>query len=120
MQDQRRKLGSFGEAVALAHLTRAGLNEVARNWRGRGGEIDLIMRDGTTLVFVEVRTRRDGSAAESVGARKQSKLVALAYTYLAQHCDEQELEWRIDVVAIQLGRGGQVQHLDWVRDAVEQ
>lgn len=120
MPDTRKKLGDFGEVLALTHLSRAGLSEVARKWRCRSGEIDLVMQDGATLVFVEVRTRRDTGAAESVDARKQSKLAALAYSYLQHHRIPAETAWRIDVVAIQIGHRGQVERLDWLQHAVEE
>ena len=120
MPDTRKKLGDFGEAFALAHLLRSGLSEVACKWRCRRGEIDLVMQDGATLVFVEVRTRRDAVAAESVGARKQNKLAELAYSYVQHHRIPAETAWRIDVVAIQIGHRGQVERLDWVQNAVEE
>ena len=75
MRDIRRKLGDFGEQAAAAHLLRQGYALVARKWRCPAGEIDLLMRDGATLVFVEVRTRRGelvGLAEESVGRTKRS------------------------------------------------
>src|SRR2546421_10545993 len=85
MPDLRKHLGDFGEQAAAAHLLRQGYQLVARKWRCAGGEFDLVMSDGATLVFVEVRTRR-GEAAwgaeESVGRAKQDRLIALAYTYL--------------------------------------
>ena len=70
--------GETGEALAAAWLIRHGLRSLARNFRCRLGEIDLVMRDGDTLVFVEVRCRRDcgyGSALESVTAGKQRRLL---------------------------------------------
>ncbi|KAB8144552.1 YraN family protein [Chloroflexia bacterium SDU3-3] len=118
MPDRRRQVGNFGEQVALGYLLRQGLAEVARQWRCRGGEIDLVMREGETLVFVEVRTRRDGMALESVGAQKQARLMALAYSYLDAHPEEQGREWRIDVVGIWLGPGGAASDIEWLRSAV--
>jgi putative endonuclease len=78
--------GARAEAIAADYLTRRGLVIVARNFRTRHGEIDLIARDGDTLVFVEVRlrTRRDfGGAAASVTPDKQQRLVAASLAYLA-------------------------------------
>lgn len=94
---------------------------IAKNWRCSFGEIDLIMRDGTTLVFVEVRTRRSavsGLAEESVTPAKQRRLIVLAQLYLDQHPVE-EAAWRIDVVAVQLafGQAIQIRHL---RHAIEE
>ena len=79
-------VGQAAEAHAEAFLKTQGLTLVARNWRCRFGEIDLVMQDGATLVFVEVRlrSRRDfGGAAASVTPAKQKKLLAAARQYLA-------------------------------------
>jgi putative endonuclease len=78
--------GDAFENVACDFLTRSGLTLIARNWRCRFGEIDLIMREGATLVFVEVRKRsnaRFGGAAASIGASKRHKLEAAASLYLS-------------------------------------
>ena len=78
-------LGQSAEARAEAFLKTHGLKLVARNWRCRFGEIDLVMQDGPTLVFIEVRLRSRtdfGGAAASVTARKQKKLLATARQYL--------------------------------------
>ncbi|MEW6589815.1 MAG: YraN family protein [Pseudomonadota bacterium] len=82
----KSQIGRQAEAQAEAFLAAHGLVPVARNWRCRFGEIDLVMRDGATLVFVEVRSRRRsdfGGAAASVTAAKQHKLAAAARQYLA-------------------------------------
>jgi putative endonuclease len=79
-------LGRSAESRAERYLKSQGLTLVVRNWRCRFGEIDLVMRDGETLVFVEVRLRSHacyGGAAASVTAGKQRKLVATARLYLA-------------------------------------
>ena len=101
-----KDVGDAAEDKALAYLQAAGLRLVARNYRtpGRGGgEIDLVMRDGATLVFVEVRRRSRsdfGGAAASVGAVKQRRIVFAARNFL--------LRWRaapppcrFDVVAVE-------------------
>lgn len=122
MADQRKKLGDFGERAAAAHLARQGYVIVERQWRGTGGELDLVARDGGTLVFVEVRTRRggaSGTAAESVGRAKQARLITLAYGYLEAHGLAPEADWRIDVVAVELDGGGRVARLDHIVHAVE-
>ncbi len=77
--------GQQAEALAEAHLTAHGLRLLARNARCRGGEVDLICLDGDTVVFVEVRLRsntRFGSAADSIGARKQRRVVLAARHWL--------------------------------------
>ncbi len=78
--------GQAAENRAAAYLTQRGLRLISRNWRCRGGEIDLILRDGATLVFAEVRARKNadfGGAAASITARKQARLVHAAQLYLA-------------------------------------
>lgn len=109
-----RKRGDAAEEQALGHLRDQGLAMVARNYSVRGGEIDLIMREGDLLVFVEVRYRRSerfGSAAESVDRRKQQRLLLAANHYLQSRGGDHQ-GCRFDVVALG-GDGG----LHWIRDA---
>jgi len=78
--------GAQAEQQAAQYLRQQGLKPVAQNYRSRFGEIDLIMRDGATLVFVEVRLRRSanfGSAAASIDAHKQQRIIRTAQQYLA-------------------------------------
>lgn len=106
--------GQQAEDRALAHLESAGLRAVARNFRTARGEIDLVMRDGATLVFVEVRYRKSatfGGAAESVTARKRARIEAAAAEYLLRHPADAARRCRFDVVAITDSR------LEWLRDA---
>ena len=103
--------GREAETLAASHLARHGLRLVARNFRIRGGEIDLICRDGKTLVFVEVRLRSRGDfggAAASITAAKRRRLILAARHYLAGRAD---CDCRFDCVLID---GGQ---LEWLRDA---
>ncbi|AMX02052.1 putative endonuclease [Microbulbifer thermotolerans] len=102
------------ETVAARYLQAAGLRLVTRNYHGRYGEIDLIAKDGNTLVFVEVRYRRSsrfGSAGASVDLRKQKKLVATAQTYLQQN--KLDCPCRFDVIAIE----GDTQDIHWIKGA---
>ncbi|MFO7167255.1 MAG: YraN family protein [Chloroflexota bacterium] len=118
----RKTLGEFGEAVAAAYLARNGHRIVARRWRCSYGEIDLVTQDGPELVFVEVRARRaaaPGAAEESIGPHKRSRLARLAYSYLeAMECGG--TPWRIDVVAVDIDRGGRVARLTHIPSAVEE
>ncbi|MBE3595490.1 MAG: YraN family protein [Hydrogenibacillus sp.] len=85
--DDRRAVGREGEALALAYLSARGFVPIARNYRTRFGEIDLIGEMDDTLVFVEVRTRRTaafGSGRESVTARKRAKVRRLAAAFLTE------------------------------------
>jgi putative endonuclease len=123
MPDTRKNLGDFGEQAAAAHLIKRGYTLLTRKWRCPGGEIDLLMRDGSTLVFVEVRTRRGdrlGTAEESVDRTKQAKLIALAYAYLEATSAPDDVPWRIDVVALNIDQAGRVARLRHIRDAVEE
>jgi putative endonuclease len=107
----KQTTGDEGEALAAQHLVRHGLRVLERNFRVKGGEIDLICRDGEMTVFVEVRRRanRDfGGAAASVGPAKQRRLILAARHWLATHGD---IPCRFDVVAID---GAQ---LDWIKSA---
>ena len=86
----RQLQGNAGEDEALAHLQQHGLVLVERNFRCKGGEIDLIMRDGKGLVFVEVRQRAGrgfGGAAASVTPAKRRRLINAAQYYLLRHPD---------------------------------
>ncbi len=96
--------GRLGEAIAKRHFRRAGYRVVARNVRMRAGEVDLIARARTVLVFVEVRTRQPSSPLspeESVDRRKQSHLVRAAQEWLARH-PHPKFHIRFDVVAVEL------------------
>lgn len=108
------RAGKRAEDLAAELLGRAGLQLLARNWRCRHGEIDLIARDGSTLVFAEVRLRRDarfGGAAESVTAAKRARLIAAARLFLA---GKPEIDCRFDVLLLDDLELGRVQ---WLRDA---
>ncbi len=106
------------ESVTCRYLERAGLTLVTRNFRCRRGEIDLVMRDGPVLVFVEVRYRRGGSfgsGAESIDARKRLRLIAAARYYL--HGIGAEPACRFDVVSV-AGPPGRYT-IEWIRNAFE-
>ncbi|MDZ7277181.1 YraN family protein [Pantoea eucrina] len=100
----RQQLGATHEQLARRYLERAGLKWVASNVHVRGGEIDLIMRDATGWVFVEVRYRRDarfGGAAASVTRRKQHRLLrAAALWLLARGGSFDTVNCRFDIIAI--------------------
>ncbi len=120
MVSPRKKTGNLGETLAAEYLRRHGYSIITRNWRCAIGEIDVIAGDGETLVFVEVRTRhgaRHGSPEESITPRKQAKLIALAYEYLAA-MDAPPEDWRIDVVAVVLGRQNSVERITHIPFAV--
>lgn len=104
----RRVLGLAGEHVAERELIRRGYEIVARNVRTRFGEIDLICRDRSGYLFVEVKTRRAGSfvaAAEAVDRRKAARLVVLAQSWLAA-CGQRSAPWRIVIAALTVRADG--------------
>jgi putative endonuclease len=107
--------GGRAEELCAEILRRAGLRILARNWRCRFGEIDLVAEEGDTLVFAEVRLRRGagafGGAAESVTAAKRARLVAAARLYLSRR---PETRCRFDVLLLDALEGGRVR---WIRDA---
>jgi putative endonuclease len=106
--------GARAEELCAEVMRRAGLTILARNWRCRAGEIDLVAAEGDTLVFAEVRLRRDaafGGAAESVTADKRARLVAAARHYLA---GRPQAPCRFDVLLLDALSPARVR---WIRDA---
>jgi putative endonuclease len=96
-------LGRAGEARAARFLEAQGYVLLARNWRVREGELDIVAQEGDTLAFVEVKTRRSnayGLGEESIDARKQQRLALLAERFLAAHPDLAFQQCRFDVVVI--------------------
>ncbi|MDE2196816.1 MAG: YraN family protein [Gammaproteobacteria bacterium] len=111
--------GRRAEELALGVLTAAGLRLVTRNYRCPQGELDLVMEQGETLVMVEVRYRQDnrfGSAAETVGTRKQQKLLRAAQHFLLQDARWCRRPLRFDVVAVSDTAAGAIT-TDWIKDA---
>lgn len=104
--DGRRALGAAGEDAAAGWYEAHGYRVVARNWRCRDGEVDLVARAGRTLVFCEVKARhsdRFGAPAEAVTRTKQARLRRLAAAYLAQVPAPATGEVRFDVAAVLAG-----------------
>jgi putative endonuclease len=118
--DARRALGQLGEDIAVRHLQRLGYVVLQRNYRCPQGEVDIIARDQGRLAFVEVRARRGtafGTPKESVTVRKQARLQTVARNYLQEH-GFSDIDWGIDVVAVQLTRRGALQHIELIRNAI--
>ena len=115
-----RQQGRSWERAAESLLRRRGLLTLARNYQCRRGEIDLVMLEGTVLVFVEVRYRRSdryGSGADSVTLTKQRRIVSAARQFLGRHAQHAQRPCRFDVVSI--GGGANGAELDWIRSAFE-
>lgn len=113
----QRDFGGKIEKQVAAYLKKAGLRLITKNFQGAPGEIDLIMQDSDTLVFVEVRYRQHqqfGGAAASVNWRKQQKLIKTAGLYLQQHPHQGPC--RFDVIAV---NALQPLELQWIKDAFQ-
>ena len=103
----RQKLGKTGEDLACRELELRGYAIVARRYRRRGGELDIIARDGATLVFIEVKTRDGrafGDAAEAVTPFKRRRIAQLALDYMTRH-RLSDCPCRFDVVSIHFDSG---------------
>ena len=107
-----RRIGNIGEGLARVHLEGKGYRIVASNYRCRWGEVDLVARDGSVWVFVEVRARRSdayGPPEASLTPGKEQRLALTAQHFLFELAGvAAEPEWRIDLVAIRLGPGRRV------------
>lgn len=118
----RRGLGDAGERIALRYLIERGYTLIEANWRCSLGELDLVMSEGSVLVFVEVRTRRGdalGTPEESVTAAKRNRLAALATQWLDEHLpDPEPPDWRVDVVGVHLSSSGKVTEVNHVPHAL--
>lgn len=114
-----RGLGWRGEELAARHLASAGLTVIERNVRFAEGEIDLVAREGEELVFVEVKARiGDAETAPdtAVTEAKLNRLGQLAESYVCRQ-GTPNVDWRVDVVAIVIGRDGRLVNLDHIRGA---
>jgi putative endonuclease len=126
--DRRKAMGRRGEDIAADHLERAGWRIVARNYRVREGEIDLIVTRGSTLAFCEVKTlvqraqrlRGPANPIESVGHQKQIRVRRMARTWLAARADGDSLgvtDLRLDVIGVVLTPAGELVRLEHLEGA---
>ena len=114
-----RESGASAERKAEDFLSGQGLVIIERNYRCRSGEIDLIMRDGETILFVEVRFRKNlsfGTPAETVTLGKQKKIIATARYFLQMHRNYLRSPCRFDVLAISWSSQ---ENIDWIKDAFQ-
>ena len=120
MDTGTRERGRWAEKVALHHLKQQGLRPYRSNFRWRGGEIDLVMLEGKTVVFVEVRFRKRsdfGDGAESVDWKKRNRLTATAQYFLQRHPGLLDNPCRFDVVSVST-RGDQPL-VQWIQNAFD-
>jgi putative endonuclease len=120
--DLRHHLGRIGEDLALAHLERLGYTLVARNHRTRYGELDLVVFDGTTLVFVEVKTRRASGSGrgpwEALHERKRRQVRRMAAAFLLEADDRpRSADLRFDAIGVVIDAYGKLVRLDHLEAA---
>lgn len=124
----RTSRGATAETLACTHLKQQGMALIERNYRTRQGEIDIIAKDGETLVFIEVRLRSHGdfgSAAQSINRRKQRRLISAAQHYLLSKGLTDTQPCRFDAVCMstidtdspQVDSQHRDNTIDWIRDA---
>lgn len=115
------RVGHAGEVAALAYLKEQGYRILARDWRSRLGQIDIVAEDGETLVLIEVKARRGtgfGTPEEAVDERKRRKLRTLLELYRAQS-HRQKQPCRIDVIGLMMDGGLTVTKIEHIKDAVQ-
>ena len=116
------QIGQNAEQLALEYLLDRGLKLITKNYSCRYGEIDLIMQEPASVVFVEVRFRKHtgfGSGAESVDHRKQLKLSKSAECFLQRNKQYTKFPCRIDVISIGQKKKTAAPDIDWIRNAIE-
>lgn len=116
MKINKNNAGLAAEKIAATFLTQKGLKLVTQNYHCRYGEVDLIMKEGNTLVFIEVRLRSNstfGNAAESITLQKQQKLIATAQHFLQTH---QDCACRFDAILMDKVH---FNHIEWLRNAFD-
>jgi putative endonuclease len=116
MSNDRQELGRWGEGLAAQRLESQGYVIVDRNWRCRRGEIDLVAQEGDILVFVEVKTRRGreyGTPEEAITRSKVKRLLELGQRYMLER-DIEDMDWRIDLVAVELDQQGKLLRFEHV------
>jgi putative endonuclease len=118
--DDRQHTGRLGERLAEAHFTRLGFTALARNHQTRWGELDLVVSDGTTLVFCEVKTRRLGSGEpfDNLHAAKRAQVRKMAAVWLAEVIDRPwHDDLRFDAVGVVVDASDQLVRLDHLEGA---
>ena len=114
----RQHLGRLGERLAAEHFQRLGYRVLAQNHHTRWGELDLVLSDGRTLVFCEVKTRRSGDPWENLGEAKRRQVRSMGAIWLAEvHDRPRTSELRFDAIGIRLDRDGALVSLDHLQGA---
>ncbi|WP_026487242.1 YraN family protein [Caldanaerobius polysaccharolyticus] len=117
-----REIGCLGERIAESYLVQMGYTILERNFRQRGGEIDIVAQDDGTICFIEVKTRTGdafGAPSEAVDIRKRAKISHMAMAYLYKN-KLHNRPCRFDVVEIWLsGQSGEVKRINLIKDAFD-
>lgn len=119
MSSIKKSIGKWGEDRAEEYLLQKGFRIVTRNWQNNFGEIDIIVFDQETLVFVEIRTKNSkyyGSAVESINNKKKKQLILMANIYL-NYKNWWGMPYRIDVITID--KIGEKFELNHIKNAIE-
>lgn len=119
MRTTQQLTGDRAEDLAVAFLECNDLRILERNYRVRGGEIDCIALDGDTLVFVEVRFRKNakfGGAAASIDRRKQQRIIHAAQVYLLKNARQANRPCRFDCLLLDTLN---TEHVNWIKDAFQ-
>ncbi|WED21448.1 YraN family protein [Vibrio sp. JC009] len=118
LRKNKRQIGEHYEALAKEHMLARGLSFIDQNYNTKLGEIDLIMKDGSAIVFVEVKYRKTdgfGNAAEFVNHRKATRLIRTVNIWLKSHgLSPHTTEFRIDVIAVHASGG----NINWIKNAI--
>lgn len=115
-----KRIGDLGERLACEALAARGYHIVERGWRCAAGEVDIVARDAACWAFIEVKTRHGcaaGTPEEALTPTKGARLAQVAEAYLCSH-ELADVDWRIDLVAIELDGQGQVARLNLVAGVV--
>jgi putative endonuclease len=120
VRGEKKRLGARGEDVAASYLQKKGIHILQRNYRREFGEIDIVARDGKTLVFVEVKTASTnhyGLPEEWVTERKQRQIARMAAAYLQEY-QLRDVDCRFDVVTVNRTRNDEINHIQnafWIQ-----
>lgn len=120
MSSSCQHLGRWGEDVATLRLQATGYSVIERNYRCPAGEMDIVAQQGNQWVFVEVKTRRGdnyGRPEDAITPAKAQRLLRVAESYLQEH-KLGDVDWRVDVIAVELDRSGRLLRIDQVENAV--
>lgn len=123
MKTEKRKKGDEGEEVAFSYLKDHGYKILERNYSNRFGEVDIVAKYDKTIIFVEVKTRRNPLESDlyperNVDWRKQRKLIRTAEYYLIKNKYPDDTSWQIDVVGVELDTAQRMANLRHLKNAV--